>query len=74
MDQTKLNENGLFLNPSIWVEYYNEMPQNIKEKVDQYFFNIENHEIFFGGLLEIGHDGEFFYVLTTDGVTSEKQY
>lgn len=74
MDQTKLDDNGLFLSVDSWVEYSTQMPVNIKNKVKEYFHNIMNEEEHFGGKLGIGHDGQFFYVLTVDGVMSEKTY
>ena len=74
MDQSKLDDNGLFLNTEFWLEYSSKMPINIKNKVKEYFHEIGNEVEHFGGTLGIGHDGQYFYVLTIDGVMSAKTY
>jgi hypothetical protein len=74
MDQSKLDDNGLFLSVELALDYVNEMPSNIKEKVKEYFHNIGEEIEHFGGKFDVGHDGQFFYVLTIDGVMSEKNY
>lgn len=73
MNEMQLDENGL-LDVNSWLEYVSQMPVNVKNKVKEYYHNIGNEVEHFGGTLGIGHDGEFFYVLTIDGVMSEKNY